>query len=181
MKYFNITLIALGFIIAIVLIKYKPIYKVSVSGEQLGYVKNKEALEETIKEKAVKSNAENVDNIEIKETPEYELKLVNRTEETNEEEIAEAIQEDVVVTYKYYEVALNNKTIENVDNSEEAEELVNHIKEEKAEQELDLSIVEKYTENVEEVKTEEIEIAKTLAVEKERQRESERGNDSLCV
>ena len=38
-------MVAFGFIIAIILIKYKPIYQVSISGEQLGYVQNKEAFE----------------------------------------------------------------------------------------------------------------------------------------
>ena len=35
LKFFNITMIALGIIIAIILIKYKPMYKVSISGEEL--------------------------------------------------------------------------------------------------------------------------------------------------
>ena len=43
-KFFNITLIAFGFIIAIVLIKYKPMYEVKLSGEEVGYIENKKAL-----------------------------------------------------------------------------------------------------------------------------------------
>lgn len=166
MKYFNIALVAFGFITAIVFIKYKPIYKVSILGEKVGYVQNKEALEESIKQKAGEIKQENIDNIQITKTPEYELKFVERTIETNEKEIAEQMQENIVITYKYYEVALNNKTIENVDNLEEAEQLVNHIKENNNEKELDLSIIEKYTEKVEEVETQEIEIAKTASIGK---------------
>ena len=41
LKYFNIVIIGIGFIIAIILIKYKPIYKVTISGEEIGYVQNK--------------------------------------------------------------------------------------------------------------------------------------------
>lgn len=172
-------------IFAIILIKYKPIYKVSISGEELGYVQNKEALEETIKNTVVENKEENIDNIDIKKEPEYKLKLVDKEIETNEKEIAQNIQENVVVTYKYYEIALNNETIEKVDTTEEAEELVNHIKEEKNEEELELSIVEKYTENVEEVETADIEIAKTeittkieekLEEEKKEKEEEERIN-----
>ena len=55
-KYFNITLIAFGFITAIILIKYKPIYEVSISGEEVGYVQNKEAFEESIKENIITNN-----------------------------------------------------------------------------------------------------------------------------
>lgn len=160
LKYFNITIIAFGFIIAIVLIKYKPIYKVSISGEEVGYVQNKKALEETLVKNVEEVKAENIDNINITENPEYELKLVDRTLKTNEEEIADIMKESIEVTYKYYDIALNNDTIESVNTIEQAEELVNEIKENNKDEELDLSIVEKYTENVEEVETNEIEIAK---------------------
>ena len=50
LKYFNIAIIGFGFIIAIILIKYKPIYEVSISGEELGYVENKNAFVESLKQ-----------------------------------------------------------------------------------------------------------------------------------
>lgn len=166
LKYFNVTIIAFGFIIAIILIKYKPSYKVSISGEEVGYIKNKTAFEESIKSTLLASETKNIDSIDIKENPEYELKLVNRTLKTNEDHIVENIEENIIITYKYYEVALNNEIIELVNTIEEAEDLVNYIKEKDEESKLDLSIKEKYTQNVEEVKTTEIEIAKTEIQEK---------------
>ncbi len=167
LKYFNITIIAFGLIIAIILIKYKPIYKVSISGKDIGYIQNKQALEEQIKFNVGAEKQENIDNITIKQEPEYKLKLVSRKQETNEEEISKAIKENVEITYKYYDIALNNKTVEAVDTIQEAEELVKEIKQsnDKSE-ELDLSIIEKYTENAEEVNTTKIEIAKTDINEK---------------
>ena len=48
LKISNITLIAFGFIIAIILIKYKPVYAVKISGEEVGYVKNIKKFEENI-------------------------------------------------------------------------------------------------------------------------------------
>lgn len=184
-KYFNITVIAFGLIIAIVLIKYKPMYKVKISGEELGYIENKQAFEENVKTSIIENSTKNVDTVDLKETPEYELKLVDRTLKTNENEIAENIQEDAIITYKYYEIAYKNETINSVNTQEEAEELVNNIKEENENQELDLSIIEKYTENSEEVDTNEVEIAKTevqtkidekLEEEKEQREEEERIN-----
>lgn len=88
----------------------------------------------------------------------------------------------MIITYKYYEIALNNETIELVNTIEEAEDLVNNIKEENTEKELDLSIREKYTQNVEEVKTTEIEVAKTSIQGKieetiQKQKEQERINN----
>lgn len=158
LKYFNIAIIALGFIVAIILIKYEPIYKVSISGEELGYIKNKEDFEENIKATVIKNEEKNIDNIELVENPEYELKLVNRTLKNNETEVAEKMQENLKITYKYYEIALNNKTVNSVNTLEEAEQLVTNVNENKNE-ELGLSIVEKYTDNKEEVKTESLEVA----------------------
>ena len=88
----------------------------------------------------------------------------------------------MIITYKYYEIALNNEAIELVDTIEEAEDLLNNIKEENTEKELDLSIKEKYTQNVDEVKTTEIEVAKTSIQGKieeivQKQKEQERINN----
>ena len=160
LKYFNIVIIGIGFIIAIILIKYKPIYKVTISGEEIGYVQNKKEFKESLKTSLIEEN-KNVDNIELKSDPEYELKLVNRETKTNEEQIASKIEEDAIITYKYYDIALNNETIETVNTIEAAEEIVNQAKNENTEQELDLSILEKYTQNKDEVKVAEIEVAKT--------------------
>ena len=160
LKYFNIGIIGIGFIIAIILIKYKPIYKVTISGEEIGYVQNKKEFKESLKTSLIEEN-KNVDNIELKSDPEYELKLVNRETKTNEEQIAIKIEEDAIITYKYYDIALNNETIETVNTIEEAEEIVNQAKNENTEKELDLSILEKYTQNKDEVKVAEIEVTKT--------------------
>ena len=160
-KYFNIAIIAFGFIIAIVLIKYRPVYKVSISGEEIGYIENIQAFEENLKNEIISGETKNVDSINLSEEPEYELKLVNRTLETNESQIATEIEDEVVVTYKYYDVAYKNETIQSVDTIEEAEEIVNEIKENNSEQDVDLTIIEKYTENEEEVNTSELEVAKT--------------------
>ena len=161
LKYFNIAVIAFGLIVAIILIKYRPVYKVSISGEEIGYVENIEAFEENLKQDVIEQENNNIDNIDISSEPEYELKLINRTLMTNEEEVANKIEDDVVITYKYYDIAYKNQTIESVDTIEEAEEVVNELKENNQNKELDLSIIEKFTVNKEEVKTSDIEVAKT--------------------
>lgn len=154
-------------------------YKVSVSGTELGYIQNKEALEEIVKESMIEKEEKNVDNIDIQTNPEYELKLVDRTTQINEDEIVATIKEDVVITYKYYEIALNNEAIELVNTLEEAEELMEQIKEDNTDKELDLSIIEKYTQN-EEVETSELEVAKEDVqskieeqIEKQKQKEEQ--------
>lgn len=181
LRYFNIIVIAFGLIIAIILIKYKPSYEVSIDGEKLGYIENKKNFEESVKSNVIANNNKNIDAIDIKQNPEYELKLINRTLKTSEEQISNNIKENLIITYKYYEIALNNETIELVNTIEEAEDLLNNIKEKNAE-ELELSIKERYTQEAEEVKTTEIEIAKTSIQGKieetlQKQKEQERINN----
>lgn len=150
----------MGLVVAIILIKYKPMYKVSISGEELGYVESKLALEESVKEDIINDSNKNVETVDFKEQPIYELKLVNRNENTEEDKIIEKAKEDATVTYKYYEVALNNNVVETVDTSKEAEELVSEIKNDGINENINLSIVEKYTSNSEEIKTNDLEVAK---------------------
>lgn len=179
LKYFNIAVIGFGFIIAIVLIKYKPIYKVSISGQEVGYIESKDAFIENIKANMINETTKNIDSIELEEEPEYELKLVNRTLKTNEDEVIDNVEENAIITYKYYEIAVNNESVDSVNTLEEAEELVNYMKEENQE-ELDLSIIEKYTQNEEELdNTTDLEVAKVDIQEKvteeiEKQKEQER-------
>ena len=111
----------------------------------------------------VKQNVEeqaNVDTVDLIETPEYELKFVERNLETNEEEVASKLEKNLVITYKYYEIALNEEGIEKVNTIDEAEEVVNQIKEDNNEEDLNLTILEKYTQNEEEANTQDLEVAK---------------------
>lgn len=164
LKYFNIALIAFGFIIAIVLMKYKPIYEVSISGEEVGYIQSKKALEESLKNEVENYQDKNVNSVVLKSEPEYQFKLVNRTEKTNEEEIRIALQKELNITYHYYEIASQGVTIDSVDSKEEAEEIINEIKAEN--QNASLEIIEKITANAEEIKTNTIEVAKANVIEK---------------
>lgn len=165
LKLFNITLLAFGFIIAIVLIKYKPMYEVKLSGEEVGYIENKKALNETIKNSVENYKSKNVEKVELTENPEYELKLVERTKESNESEIVIALQKELNITYKYYEIASNEEVIENVDTLETAEQIVNDIKE-MSDGEQILTINEKTTSNIEEMSTNTLEVAKENIIKK---------------
>ena len=144
---------------SMIIVKNKPMYKVSISGTELGYVQNKQALEQKVKESILQERQKNIDNISIKTNPKYELEFVDKTIDTKEEQIIQTVRQDVDITYKYYVLALNNQAIESVDTLEEAEELVQKKKEEQ-ENEINISIIEKYTENENEIKTTHLEVAK---------------------
>ncbi len=160
--------LALLGIIAIILFKYRPIYVVTLSGEKIGYVKDENKLENRIQNEILDMDVENVEDVSLAEMPSYELKLVNRKQETNEEEIILALAEKANITYKYYAVILNNETLSYVENIEEAENAVQQIKEEHEEDsiELDLQVTTNYTENLENIGLETVQVAQEQVEEK---------------
>lgn len=164
-KFFNIALIAIGFIIAIILIKYKPMYEVKIEGTTIGYVENKKSLNEKIQENVENYSKENIESAELTAIPEYELKLVNKSQDENEDEVIIALQNELEITYKYYEIASNNEVIENVKDEETAEKLVNEIKE-LSNNEVELTINEKTTKALEKIQIDDLEVAKENTVEK---------------
>ena len=164
-KFFNIALIAIGFIIAIILIKYKPMYEVKIEGTTIGYVENKKSLNEKIQENVENYSKENIESSKLTATPEYEFKLVNKSQDENEDEVIIALQNELEITYKYYEIASNNEVIENVKDEETAEKLVNEIKE-LSNNEVELTINEKTTKALEKIQIDDLEVAKENTVEK---------------
>mgnify|MGYP000295574894 FL=1 len=164
-KILNITLISIGFIIALILIKYKPMYEVKISGEEIGYIENKKAINETIKNNIENYNNKTIEKIELAETPEYELKLVERTQKENESEVIVALQNELEITYKYYEIAYDNENVEKVEDKETAEKLVEDIKKLSSE-EIKLEVNEKTTNNVQELNTNTIEVAEQNLIKK---------------
>ena len=167
-KLFSILAIGLGLIIAIILLKYKPTYIVTLDGKELGYAKNETELENRIQTEVIGMEGRNIDFVSLNQMPNYELKLVSRTQETNEDEIILALKENAQIMYKYYAVILNNETIGLVDNIEEAEIAVNKIKEENKNKtiKLDLMVTTNYTENIEEVTLESVQVAQAKVEKK---------------
>lgn len=135
------------------LIKYKVLYKVTISGQEVGYVTNKNEFEKIVNEQIINPKDENIAYVDIEELPQYKLVLANNSETSNEEEIYNKISDMAVTTYKMYAVAINNADSVYVDTIEEAEETVSKIKEEYANKidEIQISVNEIYTKNIEQV------------------------------
>ena len=60
-KLLEIVTIALFIILTIIFIKYNPVYEVKIDGETIGYIKSKQAMEETINNEILA-----LDNLRIK-------------------------------------------------------------------------------------------------------------------
>lgn len=152
--------IGLGLISAIIIIKYKPIYAVKVEETKLGYIENKRNFEDKIDKEIICQEGKNIDFVTLTSKPTYELKLLNRSQKTNEDEIIAKLKESSEITYKYYAVALDNEIKSYVSTIDEAKTIVEDIKSQyEKDIDLDLQIRETYTTNTSEITTETIEIA----------------------
>ena len=153
---------AFGFIIAIIFIKYKPVYAVSISGEEIGYVQNEDEFNKIVEENIINYDSKNVDNVTLNSNPEYELKLVNKTEETNEDGVLIALQKEMNITYKYYDIMVDGQKVESVDTKEDADNLVTMLK--SNDNQLNIEIAEKTTTNASEIQTNSLEVAKANVI-----------------
>lgn len=131
-------------------LKYKIVYKVTISGEEVGYVSNKYKFEKLIDEQIINKSEVNVAYVNISEFPKYQIILANNSEKTNEEEIFKKINEEAVTTYKLYEIAVEGNVAVYVNSIEEAEETVAKLKEENTAKmdKVSISVNEIYTQDI---------------------------------
>lgn len=151
---------ALAIIIAIILMKFKPAYAVSLNGEQIGYVESEKDFKEEVNENILKVSEENVAFVALDEVN-YSFEFVNR-KQVNDETVYSKLEENAKNIYRVYEVAdLNNEQDKvYVNTLEEAEELVNTLKSKYSSVEPDLAINPIYLDSVSEISEESIKVAK---------------------
>lgn len=160
LKIFSIVTIGLVIIISIILIKYKPIYEVKIQDIKLGYVKSKSGFEEKISKEIVNQVGENIDFVVLNANPEYELKLINRNQQTSEDTIISKLKNETNITYKYFAVTLDNKIHSCVNTLDEAKQVVSDIKAQyENELELNLQVIEEHTNNLQEINIETLQVA----------------------
>ena len=118
--------------------KYKPMYKVTIAGEVIGYVTDKNNVEQVIKE-YIDNRDGNIAFVDIKEKPEYEFCLVDWNKNDSTDVVLQKIKDESEITYKLYAIKLNNESQQYVSTVEDAEQVVYELKE-KFDGELDLNI-----------------------------------------
>lgn len=160
MKFFKIIAIALTIISAIIFIKFKPAYAVSLNGEQIGYVGDEENFKQEVNENILKPEEQSVAFVDLQNVN-YSISLVSR-EKINEEAVLAKLEDNAKNVYRVYEVAnLNNEEDKvYVNTMEQAEEIVASLKETYSEIEPNLVINTIYLDDVSEVNEESIKIAK---------------------
>ncbi len=144
------------------LVKYKPVYEVTVAGEKIGYINNLNEFKSEVEEQIINKEEDNVAYTSFVNEPEYEQRLITRQSKVNNSEILDKLkQNNTVTTYKYYEVSLNNETKTYVNTLDDATKIVDEIKEQfdTEELELDIQINEEYTEDIAKINTDSLQNA----------------------
>lgn len=129
-KWIRLIAIALFIIGGIFLLKYQLVCEVYVAGESIGYVKDKNILENKIQELYDKEGTDNIAFVDLSEVPEYKLAFVSHNKELNDAEVLAKIEDSAKITYEYYAVTLNGKEQTVVASLEEAEKVVAEMKKE---------------------------------------------------
>ena len=141
----NIVAIALFIITIIVLFKFNLVCEVSIAGETVGYVASKNKFEKEV-DKIINKEEEAKLFTTIENMPEYKFKLVDKSEQTNEETILAKIEENSETTYKLYAVTLDGEEKTVLVSLEEAEKIVDEMTEKYEDDiELDIGIVDVIT------------------------------------
>ena len=145
MKFIVLFMIAAFLIVGAVAFLYKPTYSVFINGEQVGYTENRTGLQHKINDYIEKGEgSNNVAFVQVANLPEYKLCLLKKNIVTNDDEIFNDIKQQGITYYRYYAIVDNQEEKAYVSNFEEAENVVNGLKEKNSSNIENMSIVEKY-------------------------------------
>ena len=143
-------ILAAALVVGAILFIYKPTYNVTLNGEFIGYTQDKAKLQQKINDYIEKGNGENVAFVEINELPEYTLCFLKKDAQTNDEEIFNKVVGQGTNYYKYYSINVGEEEKEYVATFDEAEEIIDQLKEKDSNNQDKLSITEKYETELEE-------------------------------
>ena len=106
----------------VILFRYNILYKVTINGEEIGYVKNKNEIEEEINN-YIKNKEEGVAFRNLEAKTEYKSEFVSK-EASNNEEVLEKIKENISTTYTAYGITIDDAIQTYVSTEEKADKIV---------------------------------------------------------
>ena len=130
-KFLFLITVAVVLIIGIISLVYKPMYSVTLNGEFIGYTTNKSKLQNRINE-YLENGDGNIAFIDVQDLPEYSLCLLKKENTPNDDEIFEKIKNSGTTYYEYYAISEDNKEKFYVATKEEAEAILDKLKEKKS-------------------------------------------------
>ena len=189
-KFIILFIISAFLIISAIAFLYKPTYSVFINGEQVGYTENKTQLQHKINEYIEKgeNESENIAFVQVENLPEYKLCLLKKNIVTNDEEIFNKVKQQGITYYRYYAILDGQEEKTYISTFEEAESIINQLKQKNSTNIENLSIIEKYEQNKQQFTTAEeaiaklyVEPAKTIAVANKKTTQKGTVNTSLTT
>ena len=154
-KLLKVIFIGLLIVIAIIVVKYKPMYEIKVGQKTIGYIKEKNQINNYI-ESIIDKN-ENIAFIDLKENVSYNLKLVSR-KDNSKESVMTKIENNLDIEYTTCAITYNKENIAYVANMEKAEEIIDNLKEQEKDT-SDVGILQVYSDSYEAIKADSLEEA----------------------
>lgn len=160
-------IIAAFLIIGAIAFLYKPTYAVYINGTQVGYTEDRGNLQHEINNYVDHGDGtnNNVAFVQVENLPEYKLCLLKKNIVANDQEILNKVKESGVTYYRYYAITDNQEEKLYVGNFEEAEKVVNTLKEKESSNIDNIAIEEKYETDMQNLTEEETAVSE-LYVEK---------------
>ena len=123
---------------------YKPIYSVTLNGEFIGYCEDKNQMQNIINNYMESGDGENVAFVEINDLPEYKMCLLKKGISTNDDQIFNKVIEQGKDYYTYYAMVINGEDKLYVKNLQEAEVILQELKDKNSSNKDSITIEEKY-------------------------------------
>ena len=152
-KLIVLILVAFLVIFGIVASFYKISYSVNINGEMVGYTDNKSKLQSQINDYIENGENENTAFVQVDSLPEYNICLLKRDVDTDDDKIFDIIKSGGVTYYRYYAILENQEEKIYVSNFSEAEDIVNQLKEKNSSNMDNITISEKYETELKEMTT----------------------------
>lgn len=129
-------------------------YKVKLGNKNIGYINEKQEVDSYIN--SIIESEKNVAFINFKEDNiNYELQLVNRSQEQEDTNLKEQVKDNIEIQYTTYAITNNGKNITYASTMEDAENVIDSLKEQKKQTD-NLGILQVYSNNYDEIKPDNI-------------------------
>ncbi len=153
LKFIFLIIVATVLIAGIISLVYRPMYSVTLNGEFIGYTTNKSKLQKRINEYLENGEGNsNIAFIDVQNLPEYSLCLLKKENQTNDDEIFDRIKNSGTTYYEYYAIVEENEEKYYVSTKDEAESVINKLKEKKSRNIDDLAYTQIHSTELKEFK-----------------------------
>lgn len=158
-KWIVVFLIGLAIIGVIVFVVYKPMYSVTLNGEFIGYTEDRGKIQKKINNYRKSGDNNLIAFVEIDNFPEYTLCLLQKGLVANDDEIFSKVISSGVPYYKYYAISENNEEKYYVQTYEEAQAIIDELKNRKSQNQDSITYTLKYGTDLKEFTNKETAVA----------------------